>query len=215
MGFDTAPLLIIAFCLLIVIAGSIILLRTEWLLQWLKGTAGLLLIALAAYFSLFALNLFSYQQLSREAPLVTVSFRELGPQSYVATLAQPGAENVDYQLRGDLWRVDARVVRWKGFFALLGFQSGYQLERVQGRYLTLEDERNKEASDYRMSPPAIGFDVWQNARSGWSMMLHADYASGALMPMADGAIYEVTLGNSGLIAKPLNGAAQNALRLWE
>ena len=147
MGFDTAPLLIIGFCLLIVIAGSIILLRTEWLLQWLKGTAGLLLIALAVYFSLFSLNLFSYQQLSRETPLLTVSFRELGPQSYVATLAQQEAGNVDYQLRGDLWRVDARVIRWKGIFALLGFQSGYQLERVQGRYLTLEDERNKEASE--------------------------------------------------------------------
>ena len=38
MGFDTAPLLIIGFCLLIVIAASIILLRTEWLLQWLKPT---------------------------------------------------------------------------------------------------------------------------------------------------------------------------------
>ena len=215
MGFDTAPLLIIGFCLLIVIAGSIILLRTEWLLQWLKGTAGLLLIALAVYFSLFSLNLFSYQQLSRETPLVTVSFRELGPQSYVATLAQQEAGNVDYQLRGDLRRVDARVIRWKGIFALLGFQSGYQLERVQGRYLTLEDERNKEASEYHISRPAIGFDVWQSARTGWSMMVNADYVSGALMPMADGAIYEVILTNNGLIARPLNGAAQSALRRWE
>jgi hypothetical protein len=215
MGFDTAPLLIIGFCLLIVIAGSIILLKTEWLLQWLKGTAGLLLIGLAVYFSLFSLNLFSYQQLSREAPLVTVSFRQLGPQSYVATLSQPDGVNVDYQLNGDLWRLDARIVRWKGFFALLGFQSGYQLERVQGRYLTLEDERNKDASTYKISRPAIGFDVWQNARTGWSMMIHADYGSGNPMPMADGAIYEVTLGNSGLIARPLNEAAQNALKRWE
>ncbi|MCC1496408.1 hypothetical protein [Alcanivorax sp. 1008] len=215
MGFDTAPLLIISFCLVIVIAGSIVLLRTEWLLQWLRGTAGLLLIGLAVYFSLFSLNLFSYKQLSREEPLVTVSFRELGPQSYAATLAQPGGDNVDYQLSGDLWRVDARVIRWKGFFALLGFQSGYQLDRVQGRYLTLEDERNKDASEYQITRPAVGFDVWQNARTGWSMMLHADYASGAPMPMADGAIYEVTLGNGGLIARPLNEAAQGALKRWE
>ena len=133
----------------------------------------------------------------------------------MATLAQQEAGNVDYQLRRDLWRVDARVIRWKGIFALLGFQSGYQLERVQGRYLTLEDERNKEASEYHISRPATGFDVWQSARTGWSMMINADYVSGALMPMADGAIYEVILTNNGLIARPLNGAAQSALRRWE
>ncbi|MDF1630389.1 MAG: hypothetical protein P1U78_11380 [Alcanivoracaceae bacterium] len=215
MGFDTAPLLIIGFCLVIVIAGSIVLLRTEWLLQWLRGTAGLLCIALAVYFSLFSLNLFSYKQLSREESLATVSFRELGPQSYAATLAQPDGNNVDYQLSGDLWRVDARIIRWKGFFALLGFQSGYQLDRVQGRYLTLEDERNKDASEYQIARPAVGFDVWQSARTGWSMMLHADYATGSPMPMADGAIYEIILGNGGLIARPLNEAAQSALKRWE
>lgn len=215
MGFDTAPLILIAFCLLIVVAGSIILLRTQWLLQWLKGSAGLLLIVLAVYFSLFSLNLFSYRPLSREVPLVTVSFRTLAPQSYIATLSQSGYDSIDYQLDGDLWRLDARIIRWKGAFALLGLQSGYQLERIQGRYLTLEDERSKEASEYQISRPAIGFDVWQNARSGWSMMINADYGMGNIMPMADGAIYEVTLGNTGLITRPLNGAAQDALKRWE
>lgn len=98
MGFDTAPLLIIGFCLAIVVVASLILLRTQWLIQWLKGTAGLLLIALAVYFSLFSLNLFSYQQLSRDEPLATISFRQQGPQSYVATLAGADGNNVDYQL---------------------------------------------------------------------------------------------------------------------
>src|SRR5690606_32111986 len=132
--------LIIGFCLAIVVAGSFILLRTQWFLQWLKGTAGLLLIALAVYFSLYSLNLFSYQQMSREEPLATISFRQLGPQSYVATLAAADGNNVDYQLEGDLWQIDARIIRWKGIFALLGFQPGYQFEDIQGRYLTLEDQ---------------------------------------------------------------------------
>ncbi|MCK5874346.1 MAG: hypothetical protein KAG82_06615 [Alcanivoracaceae bacterium] len=215
MGFDTAPLLIIGFCLAIVVAGSLILLRTQWFLAWLKGSAGLLLIALAVYFSLFSLNLFSYQQLSREQPLATVSFRQLGPQSFVATLAEADGNNVDYQLQGDLWQIDARIIRWKGIFALLGFQSGYQFEDIQGRYLTLEDQLAKTPGSHHISRPAIGFDVWQSARDGWSMMIDAQHGSATFMPMADGAIYEIVLTNTGLAGRPLNEAAQAALGRWE
>ena len=215
MGFDTAPLLIIGFCLGIVVAGSLILLRTQWFLAWLKGTSGLLLIALAIYFSLFSLNLFSYQQLSREQPLATVSFRQLGAQSFVATLADSDGSNVDYQLEGDLWQIDARIVRWKGIFALLGFQPGYQFEDIQGRYLTLEDQLVKTPGSHHISRPAIGFDVWQSARDGWSMMIDAQHGSATFMPMADGAIYEIVLTNTGLSGRPLNEAAQAALGRWE
>ena len=139
MGFDSAPMLIFGFCLIIVIAGSLILLRTQWLMQWLKGSAGLLLIGLAVYFSLFALNLFSYHQLSRDTAMATVSFRQLGPQSYVATLSQPGSDSVDYQIDGDLWQLDARIIRWKGVFALLGFQPGYQFDGIRSRPVKADD----------------------------------------------------------------------------
>lgn len=215
MAFDSAPLLIIGFCLVIVLAGSLVLLRNQWLIQWLKGTAGLLLIALAVYFSLFSLNLFSYQQLSREGPLATISFRQLGPQSYVATLAGADGNNVDYQLEGDLWQIDARIIRWKGIFALLGFQPGYQFEDIQGRYLSLEDQLTKEPGGHHITRPAIGFDVWQSARDGWSMMIDPQSASATFMPMADGAIYEIVLTNTGLAGRPLNEAAQAALGRWE
>lgn len=76
MSFQAVPLLIFALCAVLVITGVFVLIRQQWLVQWLKGTAGLLFIALAIYFSLFALNLFSYQQLTREAPVATVSFKE-------------------------------------------------------------------------------------------------------------------------------------------
>jgi hypothetical protein len=215
MGFDTAPLLIIGFCLVFVVGGALILLRSQWFMQWLKGTAGLTLIVMAAYFSLFALNLFSYHPLSREAPLGTVSFRAQGPQTFVATLTQPDGSSVDYQLRGDLWQVDARIVRWKGVLSLFGLQPGFQFDQIEGRYLTLEDQLSKEPTAYLIRRPAVGFDVWQNARDGWSMMLEAQYGSATFLPMAEGAIFEIQLTNSGLAGRPLNDAAKQALGRWE
>lgn len=215
MGFGSAPLLIFAFCVVIVLAGSLVLLRTRWLRQWLVGTAGLLLIGLSVYFALYALNLFSYQPLSREQPLATISFRMLAPQTYVATVSQPDSASVDYQLQGDLWQLETRLVRWKGLFSLFGFQPGYQLERIEGRYLSLEDQRNRERSDHRISREAIGIDIWRSARDGWSLMVEPGLATVNYMPMADGAIYEIVLSGQDIVSRPLNGAAQAALGQWE
>ncbi|PKM22156.1 MAG: hypothetical protein CVV10_05715 [Gammaproteobacteria bacterium HGW-Gammaproteobacteria-14] len=215
MGFNTVPLLIMVFCLAFVVAGSIVLLRNQWFIQWLKGTGGLLLIGLAVYFSLFAVNLFSYKQLSRDVPVATISFRSTEPQAFIATVSQADAGSTDYKLTGDLWQIDARIIRWKGLFAVLGFQPGYQLDRLQGRYLSLEDELNKTAMSHQIVKPAVGFDIWSSARNSSSLMIDAQYASVTFLPMADGAIYEVLLTSNGLAGRPLNGAAQQAVGRWE
>ncbi|MGB1220603.1 MAG: hypothetical protein ACPG43_03640, partial [Alcanivoracaceae bacterium] len=144
-----------------------------------------------------------------------VSFRQMGPQQYMATVSEPDGSNVDYPLSGDLWQIDARIVRWKGLFALFGFSPGYQLDRIQGRYLTLEDERSKERTVYEVIKPGIGIDIWHNAREGWSMLVDARYGSATYLPMADSAIFEVVLTPSGLVGRPLNGSAEQAVGRWE
>lgn len=215
MSFEAVPLVIIIICVLLVLGGAVILMRHKWLVQWLKGTAGLFLVGMAIYFSLFALNLFSYNELREGSPIATVSFRQMGPQQYMATVSEPDGSNVDYPLSGDLWQIDARIVRWKGLFALFGFSPGYQLDRIQGRYLTLEDERSKERTVYEVIKPGVGIDIWQNARDGWSMLVDARYGSATYLPMADSAIFEVVLTPSGLVGRPLNGSAEQAVGRWE
>ena len=58
MNYTLAPLVIFIFSLLFVLLGAWVLLRQQWLMQWLKGTAGLLMVGLAIYLSLFALNIY-------------------------------------------------------------------------------------------------------------------------------------------------------------
>jgi hypothetical protein len=40
------------------------------------------------------------------------------------------------------------------------------------------------------------------------------YGSATYLPMADGADYEVTVSQSGLVARPLNDAARLAVGAW-
>jgi hypothetical protein len=215
MNFDLVPVVIIVFSLVFVGLGAWVLLRQRWFLQWLKGTAGLALVGLAVYLSLFALNLYSYSALTEEQPVATVSFRQVADQEYMATVSQPDGTTRDFKLKGELWQLDARIIKWKGLFSLLGAKPGYQLDRIAGRYLRLEDERSRERSVYALHREGIGFDLWQSAHEGWSLMLDARYGSATYLPMADGAIFEVTLSNSGLVGRPLNGSAQQALSRWE
>lgn len=214
MSFATVPYLIIAFAVLFVLAGAWVLLKQKWFLAWLKGMAGLLLIALAVYISLFAFNLMSYQALTSEAPVATVSFRKVGPQEFAATVSEPDGASESFSLRGDLWQLDARIVKWKGVFSLFGFKPGYRLDRIEGRYLTLEDERSKPHSVFEIHPQTIGFDIWKSAREGFSLLVDARYGSATYLPMADGATYEVSLSNTGLLGRPLNDAARQAVSNW-
>lgn len=215
MSFNSVPVVMFVLCAVMALAGVYVLIRNRWIIQWLKGTAGLLLIAIAVYLSLFALNLFSYNALTRESPVATVSFREVAEQTYSVTVAQPDGTTAQYELKGDLWQLDARIIKWKGLFALFGFSPGYQLDRISGRYLSLEDELSRERTVYEVKSPSIGFDIWQSAKDGWSLMVDASYGSATYLPMANGAIFEVTLSNTGLMGRPLNGSAQQAIELWD
>jgi hypothetical protein len=42
----------------------------------------------------------------------------------------------------------------------------------------------------------------------------AVFGNAVYLPMADGARYQVTLGQSGLIARPLNESARDATKGW-
>lgn len=215
MSFSFAPLLIMVIGLVLVLVGAWILLRQKWLWQWLKGTVGLLLVAGAIYLVLVAVSLYSYHELSAESPVATISFRATDDQAYIATVTGRDGRTRDFRLAGDQWQLDARIIKWKTPFALLGLKPAYQLDRIQGRYFALEDERSRERTVYSLhdEPPVL--DVWRQAREGWSFLVDARYGSAAYLPMADGAIFEVTVSPTGLVGRPLNGSAQQAVSGWQ
>ncbi len=215
MSFEWVPLVIIAIGLVLLGVGGWVLMSRQWFAQWLTGSAGMLLVAMAAYLGFLAVNLYQYEELSPGKPLATLSFRETGPQEYIATLGYRDGSTRDYPLKGDLWHMDVRILQWRGFFALLGSRPGFQLEELRGRYLSLEDERSREPVAHRLHEPGIGMDIWQRSYGGRGMMLAAGRSSVRFLPMADGAIFEVAMTPAGLVGRPLNGIAEDALARWD
>lgn len=180
----------------------------------------------ASLATLFGLNLQTYERLTYERPVASIAVRQIGPQFYEINLIQPGRQDQPasaalYPVHGDDWRIDAQVLKWKPWANVLGLDSEYRLERLSGRYRSVEQELTAERSAYDLAAidetarnGAVPFKVeaWDAIRRYRRYVDAADtlYGSAAYMPMADGARYEVWITQSGLVARPTNDAARAA-----
>jgi hypothetical protein len=181
----------------------------------LNGATALVLILLSLCAALIAANLRTYQRLTYEQPAGELQLNRTGERQFNAVLTYPGGERANFALRGDEWQIDARVLKWHALANLVGFDAAYRLERISGRYARIEDERDQPRSVYSLNPPQR-IDPWDlvHRYHSWVPWLDALYGSATFLPMADGALYEIKMSQSGLVARPLNQAARDAVGSW-
>ncbi|MGD8176614.1 cation/multidrug efflux pump [Marinimicrobium sp. ARAG 43.8] len=194
-----------------------LLARRHWLLGFVRGLLGLGLLVVALMLALASMDLFSYRQLTQEQAVATLSFKRLAEQRYEATLVHSNGEEETFELQGDQWQLDARLIKWKGMVAGLGVHPGYRLDRLSGRYYSLTEERSAERTVYGLASDRWGPDLWSwvNRHPEWFPLVDARYGSATFVPMADNALFEVRLSATGLLARPLNDPARKALNVWE
>lgn len=175
----------------------------------------LLPLALAAALGLVALNLYTYGRLTEEAAVARLHFQQLAPQRYQASLSTPDGRQAQFELAGDEWQLDARVLKWHGWANLAGLHTLYRLERLSGRYQSIREELNDTRTVIDLSAER-GLDLWSLASEypDWIPLVDARYGSATYLPMGDGARYQVNITTSGLIARPLNEQAQELVENW-
>jgi hypothetical protein len=181
----------------------------------LHGATALVLILLSVCAVLIANNLRTYQRLTFEQPAGELQLNRTGEREFNAVLTYPGGEHANFALRGDEWQVDARVLKWHALANVVGFDTAYRLERISGRYSSVEDERSQARTVYSLNPPQR-IDPWDMVHRyhSWLPWVDALYGSATYLPMTDGALYEIKVSQSGLIGRPLNQAARNAVGNW-
>jgi len=213
------PAVVAVFGLAIVLSGL------GWIFRGrpFKGGRGIfgggMVLATGAIVGLLGLNIQTYNRLAYDRPVATIDITAKGPQLFDAVVTQPDGTANTYELHGDQWRLEARVLKWKPWANVIGLDSQYRLDRFSGRYEDTQDELHAERSAYDIRPArSSGIDLWPLARqfSQYAPVVDTLYGSGAYMPMADGARYEVRITQSGLIARPLNErAAEASSSGWE
>lgn len=166
-------------------------------------TGAVLLLLLGGLLGAAGVGMQGYHGLTREETAARVEVRRLGEQRFEALFTFPDGRQRVLELAGDELYVDARILKWHPLANALGLHTGYQLDRVSGRYVSLEDERNGPRTVHPLSDDTP-FDPFGTARRfGWlEPLVDARYGSGTFVPVRDGGRYLVQVSTSGLLIRP-------------
>ena len=188
--------------------------RRRFRLRPIRRAFGLRLLALAGVTTLFALTLVQFLRLTTDVPVAQIELREVGPQRFIATASAPKIGTRDFALSGDQWQIDARVVRWRLPALAAGVPPLYRLDRLSGRYQSVEQESEAERTAYALNPwdvPDIG--ELRRRLPNWLPFVDVVYGSGAYMPMFDGARYRVYVDARGaLFVRPDDARTADGLK---
>jgi len=182
-----------------------------------RAAGGMATLFMGALSGLIGLNLQTYQALTLERPVAEIRVERAAPQRYRVTLIEPetGTQR-RFDLAGDEWQMDARVLRFHPWANILGFDAVYRLDRISGRYAAAEQDRTGPRTVHALTAePGLNMaEVAGHPVIRAAKVIDTEYGNSAFMPLADGAVYQVTITQDSLLPRPANAAARQALEAW-
>jgi hypothetical protein len=165
---------------------------------WRVLSATVLLVA-----GLTGISLHGYHRLTHEAIAATLSVTPTGPQRFDATLTLPDGRTRIYRLAGDEIYIDAQIVKWKPAANLLGVHTWWSLDRIAGRYRSIEQERSAERTIHSIGDDSRWVDLaGSRQRFAWLAPLYdASYGSASFVPVSGPARLELRVSTTGLLIR--------------
>lgn len=195
-------------------------LRAIFRLSWTLPFRCLNLIILVFFSGIFLISasqLSSYTSFETKKPLARVQAFFISDAHYQIVLSPASQESIDYnfEIYGDMWQIDMRLLTWQPLVHLLGLDTLYRIERVSGRYKSIEDEHTQARSLYSLNEEIYGVEVWRFLLENFQGTLVRSYfGAGVYAPLSDQALYGIYLSETGIELRPLNEVANAALNKW-
>jgi hypothetical protein len=164
----------------------------------------LLLLTSAALCGTVSLSIRGYRALTREEVAAVVETRPTGPQSFTAVFRFPDGREKSFSLAGDQFYVDAHILKWKPLGNLLGLHTLYELDRVSGRYVDLEDEEGLPRTVFALSEEKA-VDMFELRRRFplFRPLVDAEYGSATFVLANRRTSFEVRVSTTGLLIRPV------------
>lgn len=177
----------------------------RWLTATNHTTGTALFASLAALSATLAVSTQGYRGLTSEEVAVTVTTVPTGPHAFQAYVEFPDGRDTTLAVRGDQVLVDARILKWRYIGNVLGLRTQYELDRLSGRYVDLEDELLLERTVHSLRSEKP-IDLYDLARrySLLSLLVDAEYGSATYIEVDEPARFEVTVSTTGLLVREID-----------
>lgn len=167
--------------------------------------SGLLFLSLAGSMGLIAIGMRGYSALTSEQTAATITVQRGNGQEFSVKLDYPDGGSEAFELSGDQLYIDARILKWHPLAGYIGLQTGYQLDRISGRYLELGDELTQPRTLFQLREQD-NFDLFGIVRRFPALegLVDAEYGSASFLPVRDGGVYQLRVSTTGLLIRELN-----------
>lgn len=197
-------ILIVALSLAAFIAAALVLKKRKYLGGTIGLLIGMLFLSLGALFFTISVGLQGYRALVREDIAAVVKIQPMGSQEFNAHFRLVNGEEINFLITGDEIYVDAHILKWKPILNFLGLHTAYELDRVAGRYIRLEDEQTKPRTVFHLSQKkSVNLFRLRQKYALLSPLLDAEYGSGTFVAAEKAGELEIRVSTSGLLIRTL------------
>jgi hypothetical protein len=182
--------------------------------RFIRISLSLAATAFVAFVLLLAASLYSYFALTEETLIAEIEFDRTDEQSYLAYLRAGDfcSERV-FAVLGDQWRIDAQFLKWHYWASLLGLESRYRLERLEGRYRSIDEQNSKPTLSHALAAPsAIDVAGLSEHLGRLNFLVDASYGSSTYHDIDTSRLYLVYKSPTGIFtrSRPRAGSADQA-----
>jgi hypothetical protein len=201
------PLIVVAMlfallCLFFLIMTIVALKKRKLFGTVMNFVIVLLMISLSALFGTISSAIQGYHALTREELAVIVKVEPTGEQKYMAWFFMPDGSEKVFSLTGDQLYIDAHILKWKPLANIFGLHTSYELDRVAGRYATLNDEKTKVHTVYSLSrDKPLDMFYLRRRFAILNFLLDAEYGSATFINSNSAEEFRVMVSTTGLLIR--------------
>lgn len=186
------------------VAGLAALVRLRPMRFMLRTVFGLLLVGVGTLALAVAFGSQGYRALTAEQLAGRIAVHPTAPQRFEARFVFPDGRTETYALAGDELYVDAHILKWKPVANLIGLSTAYELDRIGGRYRSIDQERGAARTVHPLTPsrPVDLFEL-RRRYAFLAPLFDAEYGSASFVPVGgDDAELQLMVSPTGLLIRP-------------
>lgn len=156
-----------------------------------------------------ARGLATYEPSRTGQPVAQLYSERTGSRTWRLTLTRlPSGRMQVFEVAGEEWRLDARVIRWTGRALRLGPTPRLRLERLATRFVGADAAGGAAPAHYPLAA-GVPDEPWPRPRLGldWRRHAAAESLDGTWRRLGQGARWEVWYDGKGLRTRPANAVA--------